>query len=641
MTIKKINTKQDFENHYVVTGLFGDHRDFGIYKAPRTSGVECLFFSNSDVIGKYAHAQGWRFIKTFHPVLANDYLETSLQSKWVKYLQFLKNSTIIEETLQIPKSVLYFDHKFHVTSEHVANILKRATDASLLIRKTPTAKHSVNVEIDAALPYERYARHMEPTKDFIKTRLAQGAKTDVTICNTGLIHYRHLEVSRDLADRVYNTCQSLKQPECQIVWAMHAQAFDDKIDVIDWNDPLVGDIEWQDPKVYSTNCVPTVAPKRREPGHGIVVGGFHRSGTSSVAGMLHHSGISAGTDLMNENEDNAKGYFESWGLVSMHDRLMNAKGVDWATSLEQKASLSEDDLTELRAYFDQRAEQSDGAWCMKDPRIGRYLFEWMRVAPEFKMLVLYRLPNASALSMQKRSLREFVQTRGTLELPKRFYEDPDLALRLWVEHNEAYITLCQAYPEDCMVIGHAAIINGFDVLQAVSVKFGVDTPTQNGKNFLDTSLLSRPRPIYVVSADLRDRAIAVWDALCRMDVSLQNPTAAPQSIEDQLILDTDGRFARAELLEVFAKAALKELERRHNVAKDEFNKLRALEGRHNVAKDELNKLKAAHQSQKDEITIFKKQIEDVRREYLTSTSWRISAPIRIGGRLVRQLRKRP
>jgi len=145
----------------------------------------------------------------------------------------------------------------------------------------------------------------------------------------------------------------------------------------------------------------------------------------------------------------------------------------------------------------------------------------------------------------------------------------------------------------------------------------------------------------VVSADLRDRAIAVWDALCRMDVSLQNPTAAPQSIEDQLILDTDGRFARAELLEVFAKAALKELERRHNVAKDEFNKLRALEGRHNVAKDELNKLKAAHQSQKDEITIFKKQIEDVRREYLTSTSWRISAPIRIGGRLVRQLRKRP
>ncbi|MCF7702127.1 hypothetical protein [Loktanella sp. M215] len=631
MKIKKTHTTQNLENHYVVTGLFGDDRDFGVYKAPRLSGVECLFFSNSDVIGEYAYAQGWRFIKTFHPVLTNDYLESSLQSKWVKYLQFLNESPIIEEFLELPKSVLYFDHKFNVTSEHVSNILKRSTDASLLIRKTPIAKKSVNVEIDAALPYERYARHMEPTKAFINNRLAQGDKIDVTICNTGLIHYRNLEVSRDLADRVYNTCQSLKQPECQIVWAMHAQAFDDKIDVIDWNDPLVGDIEWQNPNVYSANGVLTVAPRRREPGHGIVVGGFHRSGTSSVAGMLHNSGISAGIDLMKGTESNTKGFFESWGLVNMHDRLMNAKGVDWATSLEHKAPLSESDLTELRAYFNQRAEHSDGAWCMKDPRIGRYLFEWMRVAPEFKVLVLYRSPNASALSLQKRSLREFVRTRGTLELPKRFYEDPDLALRLWVEHNEAYIKLCQAYPEDCMVIGHAAIINGFDVLQAVSVKFGVDTPTQSGKDFLDSSLLSQPRPIYVVSADVRDRAIAVWDALCGMDVSLQNPSAAPQSIEDQLILDIDGKFARAELLEVFAKAALKELEERHNVAQE----------RHNVAQEALNKLKAAHQSQKNEIVTLKKQIQDVRHEYTTSTSWRISAPIRIGGRLVRQLRKRP
>lgn len=602
MNIKMTNTKQHLNNHYVVTGLFGDDRDFGVYKAPKISGVECLFFSNSDVIGEYAQAQGWRFIKTFHPVLVNDYVETSLQSKWVKYLQFLNESPVVEESLGVPESVLYFDHKFNVTSEHVANILRRSTDASILIRKTPIAKKSINVEIDAALPYERYARHMEPTKAFVRTRLAQGAKSDVTICNTGLIHYRDLEVSRDLADRVYNTCQSLKQPECQIVWAVHAQAFDDKIDVVDWNDPLVGDIEWQDPKVYPINHVPTVVPKRSEPGHGIVVAGFHRSGTSSVAGMLHNSGISAGTDLMDGNEDNSKGYFESWGLVNMHDRLMNANGANWATSLEQKVLLSEDDLTELRTYFDQRSEHSDGAWCMKDPRFGRFVFEWKRAAPELKALVLYRLPNASALSLQKRSLREFVQTRGTLELPKRFYEDPDIALRLWVEHNEAYIKLCQAYPDDCLVIGHAAIIDGFDVLQAISAKFGIDMPTQGSKKFLDNSLLARPRPIYVTSADVRDRAIAVWDALCRMDVSRQGPLGASQGIEDQLILDTDGKLAKGELLEVFAKAALKELKERHNVAKDQswrFNKLknevdnlRAVETELHAANAQIHKAKA-------------------------------------------------
>lgn len=570
--------KKNIHPHYVVTGLYGDNRDFGIYRAPTLSGVECLFFSNSDVIGEYASAQGWRFIKTFHPIITDDYLESSLQSKWVKYLQFLNESPILEESMGVPKSILYFDHKFHITSEHVANILERTTDASVLIRKTPVAKESISVEIDAAMSFERYARHMEPTKAFVRTHLAQGAKSDVTICNTGLIHYRDLGVSRDLANRVFNTCQSLKQPECQIVWAVHAQAFASKIDVIDWNDPLVGDIEWQDPKVCPASFVPKAAPKRRELGHGIVVAGFHRSGTSSVAGMLHNAGIGAGSDLMDATEDNSKGYFESWGLVNLHDRLMTTKGVDWATSLEQKTPSSEDALTEMRAYFEQRAENSDGAWCMKDPRIGRYMFEWKRAAPELKALVLYRLPNDSARSLQKRSMREYVQTRGTLEIPRRFYEDPDFALRLWVEHNEVYVKFCQSHPEDCIVIEHAAIMSGFNPLQAVSDTFGIDTPSSIASNFLDSSLLSQSRPTYVVSAELRDRAIAVWDEYCELADSDQYKSGASQSIEDQLILDTGGKLARAELLELFAKAALRELEEKHEAAKDAFwriNKLQA------------------------------------------------------------------
>lgn len=561
---------KESKGHFVVTGLFGDSRTFGVYQAPTLSGVECLFFSNNDLIGEFATAKGWTFVKTRHPLIDDDYLETSLQSKWIKYLQFLNDGSLFERQLETPSSVIYFDHKFNVTSEHVAQILERDTTASILLRKTPVSKNSVWTEIEVASRYERYARNMEQTKSFVQAHIEQGASADVTICNTGLIHYRNLDVGRDLANRVYNTCQSLKQPECQVVWSMHAQAFSEKIEIIEWNDPLVQDIEWQDPKVYNSNLVTESEQRQRQPGHGIMVAGFHRSGTSSVAGLLHKAGVSAGFDLMEGTQDNSKGYFESWGLVKLHDRLMSSKGVDWAVSLEQKALLTADDMSDLRDYFDQRAEGADGAWCMKDPRIGRYIFEWKRAAPEIKTLLLYRSPNASALSLLRRSVREFAQSRGTLELPKRFFDDPDFALRLWVEHNEEYVRFCLAHPDDCIVVNHAAIMNGFDALQAVSDAFGIDFPRSSSSDFLDTSLLSDPRPIYVTSSEIRDRALAVWAKLTELDTAAQFQGDGPHSVEDRLILDEYGKLARGELLEMFAKAALREMGAQHEVAKEAF-----------------------------------------------------------------------
>lgn len=328
--------------------------------------------------------------------------------------------------------------------------------------------------------------------------------------------------------------------------------------MIDWNDPLVCDLERQDPKAYAADHMSKVGGATlREPSQGIVVTGFHRSGTSSVAGMLHHSGISAGNDLISANEYNPEGYYESLRLVRLHNGLMTSKGVDWATPLEQKAPLSEGELLKLRSYFNERAEQSDGAWCMKDPRIGRYIFEWKRAVPELKVLMLYRSPSASALSLQTRSLREFAKHQGRFELHSRFYDNPDLALRLWVEHNEAYVAFCQSHPDDCLVVGHAYIVNGYDVVTAALDKFGIDTPAENASRFLDSSLLSRSRSIYVGSPDLRERALSVWRDLSQMDVACKDQDKAVKMVEDHLILDIEGQAARAEQREILAEYALK------------------------------------------------------------------------------------
>ena len=548
--------------NYVVSCLFGDENNFGIYKAPLAPMVECIFFSNSDKIGRYAKKQGWRFVKTFHPVLSNDYLETSLQSKWVKYLQFLTQDAMLSEKLGKPDSILYFDHKFCLTPEQVSRILEYESGKAVVIRSTPTLKDTISAEIEAAAPYERYQRHLNSTRTFVETEFLRGKRNEVRICNTGLIHYRNLEVSEQLAQKVYDGCVSLKQPECQIIWALQSQQFSDDIHTVRWDDELVGDIVWEDPKQTLNQKETGEKAHSKTVGQGIIISGFHRSGTSSVTGYLHHAGITAGDDLMEAKDDNKKGYFESWGLVKLHDRFMNSKGVDWASSLNEAAPLSASDIDELTKYAELRSSNSAGLWCMKDPRIGRYIFEWKQAVPSLKNLLVYRHPSASVYSLQKRSIRELAQAYGTAELQNRFLQDPDLALKLWVEHNERYLSFFEAHERDTLVVGHAAIMNGFDILSAIEKKFTLDIPSNGAPSgFLVPAMVTPPRPIYVTSKDLRKRAIKVWRTLREIDASLLDASLYPseESIEEFLILDTESVVPRLNVVEMFSQSAIDEI----------------------------------------------------------------------------------
>src|SRR5262249_1740037 len=61
----------------------------------------------------------------------------------------------------------------------------------------------------------------------------------------------------------------------------------------------------------------------------IVVLGMHRSGTSALAGMLHHLGVALGDELMPATADNPRGYWEHRDIVAINDRLMTELGRTW------------------------------------------------------------------------------------------------------------------------------------------------------------------------------------------------------------------------------------------------------------------------------------------------------------------------
>ncbi len=190
----------------------------------------CVFFSNNPDMQAEAVANGWIFIHTPQLPLSSNKLIGSLQSKYVKFLQYLGDYPDLDAS----GGVLYFDHKFEVTNQHL-NAMLDGSDRAIVIRNTPKLKPTIGHEVEAAMRQERYQYAMPETLEWVERRVATGEYSEtVRIVNTGLILYRNPELARALTDQIYQTCWQLAQPECQIVWAVLSQKFQHMIGRLDW-----------------------------------------------------------------------------------------------------------------------------------------------------------------------------------------------------------------------------------------------------------------------------------------------------------------------------------------------------------------------------------------------------------------------
>ena len=70
-------------------------------------------------------------------------------------------------------------------------------------------------------------------------------------------------------------------------------------------------------------------PARLENSTAVIVLGMHRSGTSALAGILHHLGVELGERLMDASADNPRGYWEHRDVVAVDQRLMTELGRAW------------------------------------------------------------------------------------------------------------------------------------------------------------------------------------------------------------------------------------------------------------------------------------------------------------------------
>jgi hypothetical protein len=143
----------------------------------------------------------------------------------------------------------------------------------------------------------------------------------------------------------------------------------------------------------------------------IIVLGMHRSGTSSVAGVLTKLGGAAPGTLIPPDSRNARGYFESIRFMHLHDELLASAGSCWHDWRKFNPAWHRSPTADA---FKQRAKQIFEAEfgnatlpILKDPRICRFVPFWLDVLKEMnaapRIVMLIRSPLEVAHSLKKRN----------------------------------------------------------------------------------------------------------------------------------------------------------------------------------------------------------------------------------------------
>lgn len=230
----------------------------------------------------------------------------------------------------------------------------------------------------------------------------------------------------------------------------------------------------------------------------ILVSGFHRSGTSLVAKTLEANGVSMGNSLMGASFANKEGHYEDIPLVNIHDAMLAANGTNWqeiqATSLDTPAFLNE----KLHGYLETRTSSQPAMVGAKDPRALFFKQQWLS-SPNvsLKTLLVFRSWQYSVSSLLKRHSRELLQTSSpmrTRPVDYRFWQEPELAAKMWLTSANAILDWKRTAPDETLVFPLSSLLSGSSALAHSLSNIGLSSNLLNAKNTVNGKLLHSQIP---------------------------------------------------------------------------------------------------------------------------------------------------
>lgn len=253
----------------------------------------------------------------------------------------------------------------------------------------------------------------------------------------------------------------------------------------------------------------------RMDGFQLIVAGFHRSGTSLVCQMLQRAGLFLGYDLLGANPSNRYGHFEDVEILNLHERILADNGKTWQSGEAFVPTITDAHWNEIRRIIERRNAEHE-LWGFKDPRVCMFLPVWKHSLPKAKVLIVYRHFSDSTHSLSRRQSAELFSGRGSWEQVGRLWEEPDLALRMWLVHNEALLSFARACPEDTMTVSLEMIHRGFPLVGAISDRWDLGLDETLASEVFDPNATTARRARQPVSdRRLIPRVENVWRELER------------------------------------------------------------------------------------------------------------------------------
>ena len=123
-------------------------------------------------------------------------------------------------------------------------------DKGIVIKYSPAHKNKNSIwdEVEEAKGQERYALSMPETIKFIERKIKNSEYTHKNrVMATGVILYKlgdqkYKDRILSLCHEVYSSCMELNQPECQIIWCLLSQRYNDFITKVEAEDILTRSI---------------------------------------------------------------------------------------------------------------------------------------------------------------------------------------------------------------------------------------------------------------------------------------------------------------------------------------------------------------------------------------------------------------
>lgn len=149
----------------------------------------------------------------------------------------------------------------------------------------------------------------------------------------------------------------------------------------------------------------------------VIVLGCFRSGTSAVAGVLHHLGVYMGSEFDPPSPNNVQGYWEDLQFKRIHQQM------NWGISDQAQIDFEYEELVRNR-------EANHQLWGLKDPLLCLFVSKFVSLLQCDHQLIACKRPTSEIADSLSRAM-DLAQPNGLFDLATYYQKGMELALECY------------------------------------------------------------------------------------------------------------------------------------------------------------------------------------------------------------------